>query len=478
MEGRRSAALVLVVLVLVSGVTASVGAATAPPGEDTLDDGENTTDGTTNTTDTVDGTSETADTVEETTDSDTTDDGTTDGETGETTDDGTTDSVEDATSGDDTSVTDGETGSDDQSVTGDGAVTDDETVTNAVTSAESTTGEATDEVTDAVATVDEATGASDTVRSATNATAQTFDETTDALSETLAVDSTTSVGLTDGGSATNGESATRGSSAAESATAQRESRGWSRERRRAAGDDVAASSARATSDDRPAGGERSAPHRLPLSEGVTVTTAFVAGMVAVARPPVVTQSGASHLRAMASRRLSAGFDDLRRFLGLLGYSRYDDSDPLDHDARAALYDAVQAQPGVYLSELSERAGVNLSTARHHVRVLEDENLVTSAKPRGKRRYYPSTAEDFELPAALSEPATAAVLEALAELGDAHVGLLADELDRDPSTVSHHLQRLADDGLVERERRGRAVVNRLADPVADAIGGREPAVADD
>jgi len=226
-------------------------------------------------------------------------------------------------------------------------------------------------------------------------------------------------------------------------------------------------------------GDQSAPRQLPVPESAAAATAFVAGLVAIARPPAVAQPGtASQLRALASSRLSAGFEDLWRFLGVLGYSRYDDSDPLDHDARAALYDAVRAQPGVYLSALSERADVNLSTARHHVRVLEDENLVASAKLRGKRRYYPSTTEDVELAAALSDPATAAVLEALADVGEAHVGLLADELDRDPSTVSHHLQRLADDGLVERERRGRAVVSRLTDAVADALRGRDAAIADD
>jgi DNA-binding transcriptional ArsR family regulator len=66
---------------------------------------------------------------------------------------------------------------------------------------------------------------------------------------------------------------------------------------------------------------------------------------------------------------------------------------------------------------------------------------------------------------------AGLLDALADLGTAHVGLLAEELDRDPSTVSHHLQRLADDELVVRERDGRAVVNRLADPVADTVARR-------
>jgi DNA-binding transcriptional ArsR family regulator len=54
--------------------------------------------------------------------------------------------------------------------------------------------------------------------------------------------------------------------------------------------------------------------------------------------------------------------------------------------------------------------------------------------------------------------------------------LAERLGRDPSTVSHHLSRLADDGLVRRERDGRAVVTRLA-PGVEAILTQGPGDAD-
>jgi DNA-binding transcriptional ArsR family regulator len=42
------------------------------------------------------------------------------------------------------------------------------------------------------------------------------------------------------------------------------------------------------------------------------------------------------------------------------------------------------------------------------------------------------------------------------------------VDRDASTVSHHLSRLEADGLVERERDGPAVVNRLAPATRAAL----------
>jgi DNA-binding MarR family transcriptional regulator len=64
-------------------------------------------------------------------------------------------------------------------------------------------------------------------------------------------------------------------------------------------------------------------------------------------------------------------------------------------------------------------------------------------------------------AALNDYATAVVLDALSRLGGSSVSELADELERHPSTVTHHLQRLEEDGLVVREREGRAVVTRLS-----------------
>ena len=173
------------------------------------------------------------------------------------------------------------------------------------------------------------------------------------------------------------------------------------------------------------------------------------------------------------RSLRSRFDRLWRFGTLFRHSQRDDSDPLDHEGRAALYEAIEESPGAYLSAVCESAEVPVSTARHHLDVLEAEGLVTTAKVRGKRRFYPGhAAADAELVAALEDEGTAPVLHALARLGDSHGGRLADELDRDPSTVSHHLSRLEDAGLVEREREGRTIVNRLAPEAREVLRGGE------
>ncbi|WP_049924586.1 helix-turn-helix domain-containing protein [Halopiger djelfimassiliensis] len=270
------------------------------------------------------------------------------------------------------------------------------------------------------------------------------------------------------------------------------------------GDDSDASDASAaetaTTDDE--GGTDGAPQPLAtetLLVGLlgAITASGAAAGSAGAGATGAGAAGATGLaRGFLTRWLDAPGTPLRRLgsaipwkLGpVFGYSRYDDSDPLENDRRRAVYETIRADPGCYLSQVRDRTDVSLSTVRHHVRVLEEEGLVTSVKVGGKRRYYLEDIEHAELEAALAEPAKRDVLEALADLGPARNGTLADALDRDPSTVSHHLSSLETDGLVVRERDGRAVVADLPPEVEAAVrgeasleGGREstlPSPADD
>lgn len=166
----------------------------------------------------------------------------------------------------------------------------------------------------------------------------------------------------------------------------------------------------------------------------------------------------------ASRTL----DRLFRLFAPFRYSQHDDSDPLEHEKRAAVFEAVTDSPGVYLAALTEQLDVSRSTLRHHLRVLEGEDLIAAARVRGYRRFYPAHTEAVELAAALNDEATAPIVDALARLDTASVSGLADVVDRDVSTVTYHLRRLEENGVVVREREGRAMVNRLAPEARAAL----------
>ncbi|MCY4729777.1 helix-turn-helix domain-containing protein [Natronomonas gomsonensis] len=225
-----------------------------------------------------------------------------------------------------------------------------------------------------------------------------------------------------------------------------------------------------------AGGTGGQPLPTAPAGGAAVGLGAVAAVAAFRGSAFLSGSagvGASAMGAFAAMprfTLTSLVEKLRPFFFPLRYSRYDDSDPLEHEARERVYEIVNEAPGSYLSEVSEEADLPLSTTRHHVRVLEREDLVSGAKLRGKRRFYPAYAEGIELAAALNDDSTASIIDAIARLGSASVSDLAGELGRDPSTITHHLQRLEEDGIITREREGRAVMNKLS---AEARTALEP-----
>jgi DNA-binding MarR family transcriptional regulator len=352
-----------------------------------------------------------------------------------------------------------------------------DTVTNTTDTVTETTTNATDTVTDTV------TNTTDTVAGTTTNTTTDLTETTangtlldieDGTESAFTVtgSATTLLGVNPTGSASDGSSTslTPQSDPADggdesSAGASDGGSNGGAERIEASGDSIA--------DTSPVPADAGAG-TIPLPEGAGTGVAVGVGVLAlgaIVRQSGVLASTGAMLTASVTPITNRGASALERLLRLfspLRYSRYDDSDPLEHEARAAVFEVVEESPGSYLSELAERADLPLSTTRHHVRVLEREDLLMGAKVRGKRRFYPAFTEGIELAAAMNDAATASILDALARLGAASVSDLAGELDRDPSTISHHLQRLEADDLVVREREGRAVMNRIAPEVRPAI----------
>ena len=157
-------------------------------------------------------------------------------------------------------------------------------------------------------------------------------------------------------------------------------------------------------------------------------------------------------------------------LTLLGYSRYDSSDPLEHETRATLYDRIQSDVGVTLAELTRDNDVSESTVRYHTRILEEESLVEKVDLWGNVRLFPAAygPKEQALTVALDDTALRSVLSAVRTTEPATVTTIAAEIDRAPSTVSHHLSRLETAALVDRERDGKRVVTTLEPEVHRAL----------
>jgi DNA-binding transcriptional ArsR family regulator len=362
-----------------------------------------------------------------------------------------------------------------------------QTVTDTVDDTTNATGDATESVADTVEDTTTVEATADGTDSTVDGIVDDSAQTTVAADATLDGDADVATGVTDTGvDADVSQNVSLGSTAERDRVATPERSATTRAETGDAPDDTtpadgrsrAASNASAAGDGR-AGGAPLGPLgdsgvETPVAGGAAVgasavgagllarRTGVISGLQPVARPAA---SSAVHVASALPEWTRTRF---WRLVALGGYQRYADDDPLEHEARADIYEHLVASPGSYLSEVSEETGVPLSTVRYHVRILAFENLVRDVDLHGKRRYFPLETDPNELDVALADDAPAAVLETLVRQGPDSVSGLAEKLDRDPSTVTHHLQRLEDDGLVERERDGRAVVNRVVPAVEAAL----------
>lgn len=154
---------------------------------------------------------------------------------------------------------------------------------------------------------------------------------------------------------------------------------------------------------------------------------------------------------------------------LFGYTRQADGATLENEIRERVFHHVRSTPGAHIAAIADGTDVPRSTVRYHLRVLEDANLIEGATIRGRHRYAPAEA-DLELAAALHDGPTRAVLEAVGRFEPVSVSGIAEEIDRAPSTVAHHLDQLESAGLLTRERTNGKVHVRLdglaLDPAAD------------
>ncbi len=210
---------------------------------------------------------------------------------------------------------------------------------------------------------------------------------------------------------------------------------------------------------------------------VAAVVSTVAGLVAGLGHSLLTASPEAK-RTLAAGAAGAGGTALawsawRELLrqGILSplYSRLGRDELLEHDVRRAIFDHVRENPGVHVSALADAVDVGWGTAVYHLERLESARLLTTER-RGNHKCI------FENGGAVTEEAREAIpllkseraREVLAYLTDnpaASQKELGETLDMSPALVSWHVGRLADAGLVTKERRGRGNVLHVEEETA-------------
>lgn len=145
-------------------------------------------------------------------------------------------------------------------------------------------------------------------------------------------------------------------------------------------------------------------------------------------------------------------------LGVLGlYHRVDRDDLLDNETRSAIYQAIQATPGLHFSALARELDLGRRRLEHHLALLLAGDLLVEEQAYGYRCFFlPGQVPPDTRPAAsvLKARGAQAVLRALIDAGGTDLQTLADRAGVAISTASHHVDRLETAGLVGSQRDGR------------------------
>lgn len=158
---------------------------------------------------------------------------------------------------------------------------------------------------------------------------------------------------------------------------------------------------------------------------------------------------------------------------LVLYRRLTRDELLDNEIRRTVYEAVRDEPGRTAAEIAEDEGVNYNTAQYHLARLEEFDEVVGRRDGHRTRYFVNHGRHGRLEkqvlATAADDTRRSILLELTRDAPLRSGTLADRAGVAPSTASHHLSRLAEEGLVERERDENEVYYFLRDRVASVVG---------
>ncbi len=134
---------------------------------------------------------------------------------------------------------------------------------------------------------------------------------------------------------------------------------------------------------------------------------------------------------------------------------------------------VQEHPGLHLRELTRKIGASLSTTTYYLRSLEEEGLISSIGRTGYKRffdcesaiYYERTGfstGDKIIVSFMRQRIPFLIIRFLLIRISAKPMEIATSLGLKPSTLSHHLRKMVEGGVLEKVTKGEDKGYRLVD----------------
>jgi predicted transcriptional regulator len=166
-----------------------------------------------------------------------------------------------------------------------------------------------------------------------------------------------------------------------------------------------------------------------------------------------------------------------------GYRRISRKNVLDHGARQAVYEVITEQPGIEVTALADRTGINENTLRYHLDRLVATGTISSLNRPGVVRYFPNRGAYSRFEHVVFHYLWIETPRRILGMLYRHPGLtrqqVAGALAIASPSVTRQMDRLIGDGLVENRSTGRSNHYYLTAEAVQAIDRfmtRPPAIA--
>lgn len=180
--------------------------------------------------------------------------------------------------------------------------------------------------------------------------------------------------------------------------------------------------------------------------------------------------------------LPAELFSVLKWWGIAGLNRYCGKGLLENETRRRIYECIRTNPGIHMRAIGKKTDITLGTLRYHITRLQKSHAIATLEDRGYTHYYEnsgtySTAEQQVLKH-LQNMTTQKILRVLAAHPSASRTDIAEYVGIAGSTVTWHMKRLAEDGIIDVRSEGRSVTYAIrahAEPVIRS--GKDATLAD-
>jgi biotin operon repressor len=140
------------------------------------------------------------------------------------------------------------------------------------------------------------------------------------------------------------------------------------------------------------------------------------------------------------------------------YLRIPQPQLLNHSLRGEIFNYVSRNPGATFTQVRDGVGAASGTVQHHLRVLVRGDVLRSVKTGKYTRYWPCNHRVLAM-----GPSEESIVKSLASDGPATKAELAHRTGMSRQLVHYHVERMAEEGLVEVDRDNGSPLVKLGAP---------------